>query len=42
MITTWFEARTNDVAIDPRSQDGSLKQDAIALLLRALKLKTDK
>ena len=42
MITTWFEARTNDVAIDPHSQDGSLKQDAIALLLRALMLKADK
>lgn len=42
MITTWFEARSNDVAIDPHSQDGSLKQDAIALLLRALKSKTDK
>lgn len=42
MITTWFEARTNDVAIDPHSQDGSLKQDANALLLRALKLKVNK
>lgn len=42
MITTWFEARTKDVAIDPYSQDGSLKQDAIVLLLRALKLKADK
>lgn len=42
MITTWFEARTKDVAIDPHSQDGSLKQDAIVLLLRALKLKADK
>ena len=42
IITTWFEARTNDVAIDPHSQDGSLKHDAIALLLRALKAKADK
>lgn len=42
MITTWFEARTKDVAIDPHSQNGSLKQDAIVLLLRALKLKADK
>lgn len=42
MITTWFEARTKDVVIDPHSQDGSLKQDAITLLLRALKAKADK
>lgn len=36
-VTTWFEQRANEVQIDPKSRDGALKKEAIALLATTLK-----
>lgn len=35
-VTTWFEQRAREVHIDPKSRDGALKQEAIAMLARML------
>lgn len=42
VITIWFEQRAKEVKIDPKSQEGALKKEAIALLVTALNKKSEK
>lgn len=39
VVTSWFEQRANDVQIDPKSQEGALKKEAITLLAATLNKK---